>query len=183
MSEPTRGGNHFELFDLTPSYEVDLPLLAERFRELQREVHPDRFAGESQRQQRQAMEQSTRINDAYQTLKSPLQRARYLLELNGISIDDTDTSMPAEFLFEQMELREALAAVGSASDPLGALFTLRDRIEAKERELVESLTRYFNLGERELLEGEAVLATRKMQFFLRLLEEVEAQEERLADQF
>src|SRR5690349_23456145 len=103
--------NHFELFGLPPQFAVDAAALQTRYRELQREVHPDRFARASQAEQRVSMQLATRVNEAYQTLKSPIARAGYLLELQGIDPEfETNTAMPAEFLAEQMEQRERLEA-------------------------------------------------------------------------
>ena len=123
--------NYFELFGLEPGFEVDLSAIAESYRELQRAVHPDRFASASDQERLLSVQQAAHVNEAYQTLKSPLLRARYLLELQGIALNDTDTTMDPMFLMEQMELRESLAGVAGQSDPFAALMTLRDTIEAK----------------------------------------------------
>ena len=60
---------HFALFDLQPGFRLDQDLLASRYRELARHVHPDRFADASEREQRLALEQSASLNEAYRTLK------------------------------------------------------------------------------------------------------------------
>ena len=69
---------HFALFELQPDFEVDAQALSDRYRELARKVHPDRFADAGASEQRQALEQSANLNEAYQVLKSPTRRARYL---------------------------------------------------------------------------------------------------------
>lgn len=74
---------HFALFDLQPSFRLDLDQLAARYRELARQVHPDRFADAGEREQRLALERSACLNEAYQILKTPSQRARYLLAMRG----------------------------------------------------------------------------------------------------
>jgi molecular chaperone HscB len=82
---------------------------------LQREVHPDRHAAADAQTQRQAMQWSVRINEAYQRLKDPLQRAAYLCELHGAPIQaENNTAMPAAFLMQQMEWREALESASTA---------------------------------------------------------------------
>lgn len=99
----------FELFGLVPRFAQDRAALDARWKELQREVHPDRFAAQGASAQRVAMQWSARINEAYQRLKDPLKRAGYLCELNGAAIKAEDnTAMPAAFLMQQMEWREAL---------------------------------------------------------------------------
>jgi molecular chaperone HscB len=124
-----RDQNHFELFGLPPAFDLDLAALDNRYRELQREVHPDRFVAAPQAEQRASMELATRVNDAYRTLKSPVERARYLLKLNGVDPQfETNTSMPAEFLTQQMELREALEEAVEAENG-EKLADLRDRLQ------------------------------------------------------
>jgi len=99
----------FALFGVPEQFAQDRAALDARWKELQREVHPDRFAAQGAAAQRVAMQWSVRINEAYQRLKDPLKRAAYLCELRGAPIDaERNTAMPTEFLMEQMEWREAL---------------------------------------------------------------------------
>jgi molecular chaperone HscB len=80
-------------------------------------VHPDRFANSGDAERRASMQMTTRVNEAHRTLKSPVQRARYILELNGIDVGfETNTAMPADFLMEQMEMREKLEEAKSGSE-------------------------------------------------------------------
>lgn len=176
--QSTLGKNHFELFDLAPAFEVEQETLALRYRELQRAIHPDRFANASEQEKRISVQQAAQINEAFQVLKSPLSRARYLLQLNGVPLDDADTRMDTSFLMEQMELREGLAEVRGKADPFDALNRLRGVIESRERELIESLPLAFADGSREALEN-ARETVRKMQFMQRLLSEVDELEETL----
>ena len=110
---------HFALFELQPSFNLDLDQLATRYRELARGVHPDRFADASEREQRLALEQSASLNEAYQTLKSPPKRARYLLALNGGELPLEVTVHDPEFLLQQMELREELEDLQDSADLAG----------------------------------------------------------------
>lgn len=99
----------FELFGLPERFAQDAAAIDARWKELQREAHPDRFAADGAAAQRVAMQWSVRINEAYRRLKDPLQRASYLCELRGAPINAQDnTAMPTRFLIEQMEWREAL---------------------------------------------------------------------------
>jgi molecular chaperone HscB len=176
--QPALGKNHFDLFDLPASFEVEQETLSLRYRELQRAVHPDRFANATEQEKRLSVQQAAQINEAFQVLKSPLSRARYLLEINGLPLDDTDTQMDPAFLMEQMEWREELAAVRGAEDPFGALNRVRDNIESKERAIIESLRQAFADGSEAALER-ARDEVRKMQFMQRLLGEVDELEETL----
>ena len=99
----------FELFDIEPRFAIERDALDARWRALQGEVHPDRFAAQGAAAQRVAMQWAVRVNEAYQRLKNPLQRAAYLCELNGAAIEaKNNTAMPAAFLMQQMEWRERL---------------------------------------------------------------------------
>ena len=112
----------FELFAVPPRFAQAAAQLAARWKELQRQVPPDKFAAPGAAAQRVAMQWSARINEAYRRLKDPLKRAAYLCELNGAPIDaESNTAMPAEFLMQQMELREAVddAVDAAAMDEIG----------------------------------------------------------------
>ncbi len=99
----------FELFGLPRKFAQERSQIDLRWKELQREAHPDRFAAQGAAAQRVAMQWSVRINEAYQRLKDPLKRAAYLCELAGAPVRAEDnTAMPAAFLMQQMEWREAL---------------------------------------------------------------------------
>ncbi len=101
--------NDFELFDLPVQFAQDRTALDARWKELQREAHPDKFAAQGASAQRLAMQWSVRINEAYQRLKDPLKRAVYLCELHGAPIQaESNTAMPPDFLVQQMQWREAL---------------------------------------------------------------------------
>lgn len=109
--------NDFELFGLPERFAQDHARIDERWKELQREAHPDRFAAQGTAAQRIAMQWSVRINEAYKRLKDPLKRAAYLCELRGAPVDaENNTAMPAEFLMEQMQWREELDEARSEQD-------------------------------------------------------------------
>jgi len=99
----------FELFGVPAQFAQDRAVLDARWKDLQREAHPDKFAAQGAAAQRVAMQWSVRINEAYQRLKDPLKRASYLCELNGAPINaEKNTAMPTDFLMQQMAWREAL---------------------------------------------------------------------------
>lgn len=107
----------FELFGVPQRFAQDRAALDARWKELQREVHPDKFAAQGAAAQRVAMQWSVRINEAYQRLKDPMRRAAYLCELHGAPIQAEDnTAMPASFLMQQMEWRESLNDAQSAAE-------------------------------------------------------------------
>src|SRR5256885_9024040 len=129
--------NHFELFGLAARFALDAAALEARYRELQREVHPDRFAAAPESERRVSMQLATRVNEAYQTLKSPLRRAVYILRLRGVDPEfETKTAMPTEFLMDQMSWRERIEA--GSEDP-EALVRLRKALRGESAKIYERL--------------------------------------------
>jgi len=127
--------DHFQLFNLPATFAIDAAALDRAYRSVQGHVHPDRFAAGTAAEHRVAMQWATQANQAYSTLKSPLKRAVYLCERAGESIDaESNTSMPTEFLMQQLQWREALdeasaQADGSAMQALhGDMASERDRL-------------------------------------------------------
>ena len=174
--------SYFQLFGLPRGFEIDAAQLDSRYRELQRIVHPDRFVNAGDQERRLAMQQATRINEGYQTLKDPLRRGRYLLELGGFVFGDQHhTTRDPEFLMEQMELREALGAVRTAGDPLAVLAGLMDRVaddfSALTGELQSPPVKCDCADPRAAAE-----TLMKMQFFRRLQEEAQELEAALEDE-
>jgi len=143
----------FELFGLPQRFAQERSEIDARWKELQREAHPDRFAAQGATAQRVALQWSVRINEAYQRLKDPLKRAAYLCERLGAPIDaENNTAMPADFLVEQMEWRESLDEAGGEE----ALQALSDRVVARRREILGRIQQLLDL------EGDAPAAARQV---------------------
>ena len=117
VSADRLNADFFTLLGLPKAFPLDMTELDARFRELQREVHPDRFAAADDASRRASMMLATQINAAYQTLRSPLKRATYLLELAGIDVGaESNTAMSPEFLMHQMLWREQLDEARAEGD-------------------------------------------------------------------
>ena len=161
--------DHFTLFGLPRSYRLDPLALDKRYREIQSEVHPDRFAQAGDSERRLSLQWATRVNEAYQTLRKPLPRAQYLLSLSGHEVDShSNTAMPPEFLMEQMEWREALGEAREAADE-DVLDELARRIRQNTRALVEELGRQLD----DTVDLEAAADTiRRMKFLEKLQHEI-----------
>jgi molecular chaperone HscB len=122
--------NHYQLFHLPQQFGIDTGALDQAYRDVQGQVHPDKFVNGSDAEKRVAMQWATRANEAYQTLRNPLKRAAYLCELNGIDLQvESSTAMPVAFLMQQMEWRETLDEVTAGRD-LGAL----ERLDVEVRQ-------------------------------------------------
>ena len=161
--------DHFALFGIKPAFRLDLSDLDSRYRDIQAQVHPDRFAHAGEAERRLSMQWATHANEAYQTLKKPLERAKYLLHLAGHDIQaESNTAMPADFLMEQMEWREALGEAQDAADE-DALEDLARRIRHSSKTLVDELGRQLDVAGD--LEG-AADTVRRMKFLEKLQHEI-----------
>lgn len=100
--------NFFEILGLPRAFPLNLKALETAYFDAQRQWHPDRFVGKPEEQRAEAAQRSMLINDAYHTLKNPLERAKHLLETHNVFIDD-ETNPPPALLMEIMELREAIS--------------------------------------------------------------------------
>jgi molecular chaperone HscB len=141
--------NHFELFGIAPRFGIDLDALNRSYRRIQGEVHPDRFTHLPGAAQRSAMQWATHVNGAYQTLKSPQARARYLIELGGAALDERGgTGLPVAFLTEQMEWREKVEAARERQDS-AELSALEQESEAEMQQCCLELERTLD-RERDL---------------------------------
>jgi len=158
----------FELFGLPQRFAQDAAAIAARWKELQREAHPDKFAAEGAAAQRVALQWSVRINEAYQRLKDPLKRAAYLCELRGAPIDpENNTAMPPEFLVEQMEWREAL---DDASGEAG-LDEIAERVAGRRGEMLARIGQLLDL---EADAPAAAQQVRALMFIERFAQDVES---------
>ena len=160
--------SHFELFGLPPAFSIDELMLEKAYRDIQSQVHPDRFAHAGDAERRASLQWTTRVNEAFRVLKNPVSRARHLLELHGIDVAfETNTAMPPEFLMQQMELRETLEEAKDAS----ALDSLRAKLRKEKRQLEGSIAEAIDA--KKDYAGAAGLV-RKLQFLDRLDEEIDS---------
>ena len=163
----------FELFAVPARFAQDRAQLDARWKDLQREAHPDRFATASAAAQRVAMQWSVRINEAYQRLKNPLARASYLCELNGAPIQaENNTAMPTQFLMQQMEWREALEEAETVED----LEKIAAQTRASERAQMDKIAQSLDVA-RDF--PEAARQVRSLMFIERFATEVDARIDQL----
>lgn len=189
--------NYFKLLGLPVSFDINKELLNSNYHDIQKTVHPDKFANASDLERRLSVQKAAQINDALETLKNPLPRSIYLLSLYGIELTGNDTSIDPAFLMEQMGLRENLSQVGSKDDPLQELDEILDDVKLRINQVIKELAQVFQqllpaenqesqqistVQEKQLLK-EAKVQVLKMQFLNRLQEECLNKEEDLADHF
>ncbi len=165
--------NDFELFGVPARFAQDLGALDARWKELQRQVHPDRFATEGAAAQRVAAQWSARINEAYRRLKDAQKRAAYLCELHGAPIRaESNTAMPAEFLLQQMALREQLDEVASADE----LDQIARQSASIQRELLQKIEQQTDIAQDWPAAAQSV---RALMFLDKLAADIERRHETL----
>jgi molecular chaperone HscB len=167
--------NDFELFGLPMGFALARESVDTRWKELQREAHPDKFAAQGDAAQRLAMQWSVRINEAYQRLKDPVKRAAYLCELHGSPVQaENNTAMPAAFLMQQMAWREALDE--THTEP--ALEALMAEVQSARAQCLTQLAQMID-GAGDY--SQAVGQVRAMMFMDRFATEVRHQLDKLLD--
>lgn len=165
--------NDFELFGLAPRFAQDRSAIDARWKDLQREAHPDKFATRGAVAQRVAMQWSVRINEAYQRLKDGLKRAAYLCELHGEPVNaENNTAMATDFLLQQMAWREALEEARGAAE----LEQLSVQVASARREALQQCE--YLLDQQQDYRG-AVQEVRALMFIERFASDVEARLDRL----
>lgn len=173
--------NYFDLFNLEPAFDIDTALLAERYRELQRAVHPDKFANDTEQQKMLSVQRTAQINDGYQTLKNPLRRAEHMLSLRGIELShETTTLKDGAFLMQQMEWREALEDIQHSQQPQDLIDELYDSFSQYESSLSIQLATLLASND----QADALLAAdqiRKLKFMAKLQDELSRIEDGLLD--
>lgn len=182
--------NFFRLLNLSVSFDIDREKLNNNYHEIQKSIHPDNYANSSALERRISVQKAAQVNDALQTLKSPLLRSIYLLSLYGIELAENNTTVDPAFLMEQMELRESLAQVAVKDDPFAELDKILDDVKSRIKMLIADLSSRFQqllLNKYEQSEQQKLLQdiktqVLKMQFLNRVQEECMNKEEELTDQ-
>jgi len=171
--------NFFQIFALPVSYDVDNEKLMDSYRKLQQVVHPDLFTTATDHEKRLSAEAAAYLNDGLDTLKQPVKRAIYLLELVGVNVDfENSSAMAPAFLMEQMELRELLESVAESNDPFLALDQLYERVDVLQKKLIVEFENAYAQGDSESLQLAANVVA-EMQFVEKLRLDIEHLEELL----
>lgn len=167
--------NYFELFHLEESFEVDLTAIKERYRDLQNQTHPDRFSAAPEADKMRAIQSNSFVNEAYNTLKSPLSRADYLLQLHGIDTGQaSQNDLEMDLLMEQMQLREKLAELPPDESALTELNSMKQ--DVKKRIQDSQLNFNEKLNTKDLQSAKQIFF--EMQFLQKLFAEIEQGEEK-----
>ena len=178
MQSPELSQDYFELFGLNPVFDIDPASLHAAQQRLQASHHPDRYVGSNEQDKRLSVQIASRVNQAYETLRDPVKRSRYLLEINGATLpDDSATTADTEFLMEQIELREAVEACRQGEDALARSEAIESRLEQRSMELAREFVERFDGGRLD----EAIESSRKMQFVQRIQQQLDELQFELED--
>ena len=170
--------NFFEIFSLPISWEIDASALNKKFRALQLTFHPDRYANKNDFEKRLAVQTASTINQAYETLSSPLLRAQYLLKLEGFDADqESHVTSDGQFLMQQMLLREALSDAKGSADPKQALVSLSIEAQQAAAKIQTEFAQYFNAKDY----NQAFDALAKMQFACKFVDDISNLEQELEE--
>jgi molecular chaperone HscB len=166
--------DYFSVFGVERRYDVDVAALEGRYRELSRQLHPDRFAKADPRARRASLQRSVQLNEAWRALKDPVQRAEYLLSLSGISLGK---EVPPALLMETLELREELGEARAAGDDRKVqemAHAMRGRVHAALQAVTDGLA----AGQLEVVAKQLVA----LRYYRRFMDEVALHDDALAEQ-
>lgn len=168
----------FQTLGVDARFDLDLAALEKRHRELSRALHPDRHAGKSAAERRQALGKAIEVNEAWRTLRDPLARAEALLRRAGVHVTEGEEPKPdPDLLMDMMEKREALAEVRQNRDER-ALASLRSEIEARQEAALVRLSQLFS-GDVAADRGPALTLLGELRYLRRFLDEAGAIEDEL----
>ena len=170
MQLPDFSQNYFELFGLQANFDIDSADLRRAQQRLQSTYHPDRFAAASGQEKRLSVQMASLINQAYQTLRDPVKRSRYLLEIRGVELpDDSQTTADHAFLMEQIELREAIDTARQAEDALDRCWGLARQLDQRSTELERAFVSALETDDT----AAAIDGSRKLQFIQRIRQQLD----------
>jgi molecular chaperone HscB len=162
--------NFFELFGLPIDFNIDDNLMHDNHQKLQSAFHPDRFVNGTAQEKRLAVQKACWINEAYETLKDPVKRARYMLEVGGLPMnDDHETTADTAFLMEQIELREEMDQCRTCKDPMRSCDHITGKLVQRSKEYSADFESFYEQGSLE----DARQVSKKMQFVQRILEQID----------
>lgn len=169
MQSPELNQTYFELFGLNPVFDIDCVALHAQQQRLQAVYHPDRHVDADDQKRRLSVQMASWVNQAYEALRDPVKRSRYLLEINGVSLpDDSATTSDAAFLMEQIDLREAVDACRHGDNGLERSQDIEARLEQRADQLAQDFVEHFSAQRHEA----AIDSCRKMQFVQRIQQQL-----------
>lgn len=170
------GADPFDVFQIEPTFDLDLEQLGRRHRDLSRALHPDRYVGRSSAERRQALGRAIEVNEAWRALKDPLERARVLLlRLGAPMTEESQPPVDPDFLMQMMERRESLQELSRKGDSAG-VERLADEVRGEERRVLTELAEGFRRALKE--QGQSLGGVQQrlgeLRYYRRFFDEVDA---------
>ncbi len=175
--------DYFTFFGLLPKLNLDVPALEKDFYELSRKLHPDLNARAGSQEQEWSLEQSSLLNDAYRTLRDPIQRTQYLLKLEGVELEEQSKTateqaratgetkkqiVPADLLEEvfelNMQLEELRMSRKMGDDDPGLKAEIgkhKIALETKHEALIQELQSHWSEWDSLIAAGAAEASTQQ----------------------
>ncbi len=161
--------SYFELFDLELAFDIDVKRLHSEQQRLQAIFHPDRYVNASEQEKRLSVQQASWINEAFDILSNPVKRARYMLVLSGLELnDESETTTDTDFFMDQIAIREEIDECRSDVDPLSCCDHIAKKLRSKAEQFGLEFVASFNQGQLD----NARLSSRKMLFIQRILDQL-----------
>ncbi|KAJ8630927.1 hypothetical protein MRB53_024250 [Persea americana] len=159
-----RSVDYFQIFGLEKTYDIQTENLESKYKDWQKKLHPDLVHSKSEKEKAYAAEQSARVIDAYRTLRKPLLRAMYLMQLEGEPVDEEQTVSDPELLAEIMEVREAVEEAYDSQ----ALKQIQMQVQRK----LENWSNSFGTALKKREFESAATSIQRMTYYERVLEEI-----------
>ena len=171
----------FQTLGVEPRFDLDLPAIEKRHRELSRALHPDRYADAPAAERRMSLSRAIEVNEAWRAVRDPVKRAEALCARAGVTHGEAgEPKASPALLMEMMEAREELADASRAKD-VAKIATIERGVRAREDSVLATLTRGFEGAAGDAAATRALLPTLgELRYVRRLLEELSAIEEQLA---
>jgi len=181
LQSPDDAQDLFDVLGVPARYAVDLAAVETAYKELSRQVHPDRFATADPRARRASLARTVQLNQAWRTIKDPVRRAEYLLSRAGIDIAGKqptrgseekrtiEVGAPPAFLLEILELNDELAAARRAGDQVKVAF-MAEEMRDRAGEAMKTIAAGLDSGVRGQLE-EAARQLMALRYYQRFIDE------------
>jgi molecular chaperone HscB len=169
----------FDVLGFAPAFDLDEQELEQRYRDLQRTLHPDRYTQAPASERRSALARAVSVNDAYRVLRDQLKRGELLYLRQGGTLSETGQQADPELLMEVMELREGLAEAKAKRD-VDRRSRLSDEVRAKQTDALGALREAFAVlqdGKNPGALHAAASALSRLRYYRRFLDEVALQED------
>lgn len=160
VQKPDNQKNYYDLFDLKLQFVINKADLAKKFKQLQSQLHPDKFSNKNQEEQSISETYSSYLNKAYSILQNPLERGLYLLSLENVFIEEDSKGTDQKLLIEILMLNEELDDASTIEE--------LEELHTKVRDTIDTLTEQINVSFEQKDFNQAKELLTKMKYYVTL---------------